>query len=70
MADFVIVLCPYCGEPRAIRVNQKTFTCYRCGKRAEVSKARKVVGPIPSSRIPEIMKFLRSPEGRKYLMKL
>ena len=64
---YSIVMCPYCGEIRAIKENQKSALCYKCGRRFKISNARLIMQSIPSDKVVEIIKYLKTSKGRKLL---
>ncbi|RLG85478.1 MAG: hypothetical protein DRO15_07470 [Thermoprotei archaeon] len=65
---YLIVMCPYCGEIRAIKENQKTALCYKCGRRFRTLNARIVMRSVPSNKVVEIIKYLKTRKGRELLL--
>ena len=43
MANYLVVMCPKCGEIQAVDARYKRKTCVRCGFKFEIRKA-KVLG--------------------------
>ncbi|MDI9619451.1 MAG: hypothetical protein QFX33_01305 [Candidatus Nezhaarchaeota archaeon] len=37
---FIVALCRNCGEPRVIRMPARSFMCFKCGLRNNVSKSK------------------------------
>lgn len=59
MALYDIVKCSHCGELRAVRTGQRSFTCYRCGRRLRVGASQLVARGVEHSRVQEVIAYLK-----------
>ena len=58
--SYYVVLCPVCSTPRAVRADQKTFTCFRCRKQRKVTKSSIIYETDCPVKAVEVVQYIKA----------